>query len=370
MLDPCKSCHGHGQVRRERTLEVRIPPGVDDGARIRLAGEGDAGARGGPRGDLYIFLSVKPHELFERDGLDLLCSVPVPMAIAALGGAIEAPCLLGGENCDGECKIEVKVPEGAQTGRTVRLKGRGMPSLRSRERGDLVVELFIETPTKLTARQKELLREFAGLCGEQQHPRQAALLPQGPPLLGRHHPPELIPHDRDPRGAAAERRGGDRSDRHQLCDRRGVRRRSRPATASRCANGGSPRRSPSGSRWTTCAADERPWSHGFVAEDGGVCVGFAAAVFEPWNKRLVLWHLYVQPSARGRGTARRLVERVADLGHDLGARHIWLETSNLNVPGVAAYRALGFSLTGIDATLYDSTPAEGEIALFFSRPIQ
>jgi molecular chaperone DnaJ len=173
VLDPCVGCHGQGLVRRERTLKVRIPAGVDDGAQIRLAGEGDAGQRGGPRGDLYIFVSVRPHELFERDGLDLLCSVPVPMATAALGGTVEAPCLLGGENCDGECKIEVKVPEGAQTGRTVRLKGRGMPSLRSRERGDLVVELFIETPTKLTARQKELMREFAGLCGEQQHPRTA-----------------------------------------------------------------------------------------------------------------------------------------------------------------------------------------------------
>ncbi|MGH6955838.1 MAG: molecular chaperone DnaJ [Caulobacteraceae bacterium] len=174
VLDPCRGCHGHGLVRRERTLQVRIPAGVDDGAQIRLAGEGDAGQRGGPRGDLYIFLSVTPHELFERDGLDLLCSVPVPMAIAALGGIVEAPCLLGGENCDGECKIEVKVPEGAQTGRTVRLKGRGMPSLRSRERGDLVVELFIETPARLSARQKELMREFAGLCGEQQHPRATA----------------------------------------------------------------------------------------------------------------------------------------------------------------------------------------------------
>ena len=173
VLDPCDSCRGHGQVRRERTLQVRIPAGVDDGARIRLAGEGDAGARGGPRGDLYIFLSVKPHELFERDGLDLLCSVPVPMATAALGGEIEAPCLLGGEDCDGECRIRVKVPEGAQTGRTVRLKGRGMPSLRSRERGDLVVELFVETPAKLTPRQKELMREFAGLCGDQQHPKSA-----------------------------------------------------------------------------------------------------------------------------------------------------------------------------------------------------
>jgi len=173
VLDPCEDCHGHGQVRKQRTLQVRIPAGVDDGARIRLAGEGDAGARGGPRGDLYIFLSVRPHELFDRDGLDLLCTVPVPMAVAALGGEIEAPCLMGGDNCDGECRIEVKVPEGSQTGRTVRLKGKGMPSLRSRDRGDLVVELFVETPTKLTARQKELMREFVEICGEQQHPKSA-----------------------------------------------------------------------------------------------------------------------------------------------------------------------------------------------------
>src|SRR5580700_9094603 len=176
VLDPCHDCRGQGQLRRARTLAVRIPAGVDDGARIRLSGEGDTGARGGPRGDLYIFVSVKPHELFERDGLDLLCSVPVPMAIAALGGIVEAPCLLGGENCDGECKIEVKVPEGAQTGRTVRLKGRGMPSLRSRERGDLVVELFIETPTKLSARQKALLRELEACCSEQHNPRSTGFL--------------------------------------------------------------------------------------------------------------------------------------------------------------------------------------------------
>jgi len=173
VLDPCTSCHGHGQVRRERVLSVRIPAGVDDGARIRLAGEGDAGARGGPRGDLYLFLSVIPHELFERDGLDLLCTVPVPMTVAALGGEIEAPCLLGGENCDGSNRQTVKVPEGAQTGKTVRLKGRGMPSLRSRQRGDLVVELFVETPTHLSARQKELLQELAGLCGEKQNPKSA-----------------------------------------------------------------------------------------------------------------------------------------------------------------------------------------------------
>jgi molecular chaperone DnaJ len=176
VLDPCKDCHGAGQVRRERTLSVRIPPGVDDGARIRLAGEGDAGARGGPKGDLYIFVSVRPHELFERDGLDLLCTVPVPMSTAALGGEVDAPCLLGGENCDGNCKIDIKVPEGAQTGQLVRVKGRGMPSLRSRERGDLVVELFIETPTKLSAKQKALMREFDALCGEHQHPKSANFL--------------------------------------------------------------------------------------------------------------------------------------------------------------------------------------------------
>lgn len=173
ILDPCRTCGGHGQVRRERILQVRIPAGVDDGSRIRLAGEGDAGARGGPRGDLYVFLSVRSHELFERDGLDLLCSMPVPMTTAALGGEIEAPCLLGGENCDGANKIRVKVPEGAQTGHTVRLRGRGMPSLRSRERGDLVVELVIETPTHLNAKQKALLRELAGLCGDHQSPKSA-----------------------------------------------------------------------------------------------------------------------------------------------------------------------------------------------------
>lgn len=176
IVDPCKTCNGHGQVRRQRTLQVRIPAGVDDGARIRLAGEGDAGQRGGPRGDLYIFLSVAPHELFERDGLDLLCTVPVPMCTAALGGEIDAPCLVGGEDCDGECRIPVKVPEGAQTGRTVRLKGRGMPSLRGRERGDLLVEMFVETPTHLSARQKELMRELADLCGEQQHPKAAGFM--------------------------------------------------------------------------------------------------------------------------------------------------------------------------------------------------
>jgi len=178
VADPCRACHGAGHVRQERTLKVRIPPGVDDGARIRLAGEGDAGARGGPRGDLYIFVSLRAHELFERDGLDLLCTVPVPMVIAALGGEIDAPCLNASPKpCEGDCKVKVKVPEGAQTGKTVRLKGRGMPSLRGREVGDLVVELYVETPTNLTARQRELICELSETCtgahAEHHHPRHA-----------------------------------------------------------------------------------------------------------------------------------------------------------------------------------------------------
>ena len=176
--DPCRTCHGAGQVRKERTLQVRIPAGVDDGARIRLAGEGDAGARGGPRGDLYLFLSVQPHTLFERHGLDLLCHAPVPMWMAALGGEIEAPCLNAAPDCEGDCKVKVKITPGAQTGHTVTLRGKGMPALRGRERGDLVVELYVETPTHLTLRQKELMRELAQSCegAEKHHPQHGGFL--------------------------------------------------------------------------------------------------------------------------------------------------------------------------------------------------
>lgn len=168
--DVCQTCHGHGQVRKTRTLNLKVPAGVDDGSRIRLSGEGDAGQRGGPRGDLYVFLAVEPHELFERDNLDLLCTVPVPMTVAALGGEIEAPCLVS-EACDGQCKAPVVVPAGAQTGRTIRIKGKGMPHLNGRQRGDLVVELFVETPADLTPRQKELMQELAQSFGESQNPR-------------------------------------------------------------------------------------------------------------------------------------------------------------------------------------------------------
>jgi molecular chaperone DnaJ len=170
IAEPCTTCHGHGQVRKTRKLQLKIPAGVDDGSRIRLSGEGDAGQRGGPRGDLYVFLSVTPHELFERDNLDLLVTVPVPMTVAALGGEIDAPCLVS-DACDGRCKQPVTVPAGSQTGKTVRIKGKGMPHLNGRQRGDLVVELFVETPTDLNPHQKALLQELAASLGESQTPR-------------------------------------------------------------------------------------------------------------------------------------------------------------------------------------------------------
>lgn len=171
--DACQTCHGQGLVRKTRTLNLKVPAGVDDGSRIRLTGEGDAGQRGGPRGDLYVFIGVKPHELFERDNLDLLVTVPVPMTVAALGGQIDAPCLTS-DACDGRCKANVEVPNGAQTGKTVRIRGKGMPHLNGKQRGDLVVELFVETPTSLTPRQKELMEELAASLGETQTPRNSS----------------------------------------------------------------------------------------------------------------------------------------------------------------------------------------------------
>lgn len=173
IAEPCTTCAGHGQVRKNRKLQLKVPAGVDDGSRIRLSGEGDAGTRGGPRGDLYVFLSVTPHELFERDNLDLLVTVPVAMTTAALGGEIDAPCLTS-EACDGRCKAPVSVPAGSQTGKTVRIKGKGMPHLNGKNRGDLVVELFVETPTELTPHQKELLQELAASLGESQTPRNSS----------------------------------------------------------------------------------------------------------------------------------------------------------------------------------------------------
>ncbi|MBE2276655.1 MAG: molecular chaperone DnaJ [Rhodobacteraceae bacterium] len=157
--NPCKVCHGAGRVEKERALSVNIPPGVETGTRIRLAGEGEAGLRGGPQGDLYIFIEVKDHPIFQRDGLHLYCRVPISMPNAALGGEVEVPTIDGG-------RARVKVPAGAQSGKQMRLRGKGMPALRGGGHGDMVIELAVETPVNLTARQKELLREFEKLSEE------------------------------------------------------------------------------------------------------------------------------------------------------------------------------------------------------------
>ena len=157
--NPCKSCGGAGRVEKDRSLSVNIPAGVETGTRIRLAGEGEAGLRGGPSGDLYIFIEVAPHALFQRDGKNLYCRVPVSMTSAALGGDIEVPTIDGGRS-------RVKVPEGSQSGRQMRLRGKGMPELRGGLPGDMMIELAVDTPVKLTGRQKELLREFEKLSEE------------------------------------------------------------------------------------------------------------------------------------------------------------------------------------------------------------
>jgi molecular chaperone DnaJ len=166
---PCTSCAGSGRVTRERTLSVNIPAGVEDGTRIRLAGEGEAGVRGGPPGDLYIFLSIGAHAFFQREGADLHCRVPVSMVTAALGGEFEVPTIDGG-------KTKVKVPEGTQSGRRFRLAGKGMPVLRARQCGDMYVQVVVETPQKLTKKQRDLLSEFERLSSTETQPESAGFL--------------------------------------------------------------------------------------------------------------------------------------------------------------------------------------------------
>src|SRR5881398_1483712 len=161
--DACPSCSGQGRVSRERTLSVNIPQGVEDGTRIRLAGEGEAGIRGGPPGDLYILLSLATHEFFQRDGADLHCRVPVSMVAAAIGGEFEVPSIDGS-------KGRVKVPGGTQSGRRFRLTGKGMPVLRSKQTGDMYVQVVVETPQNLTKRQRELLAEFEHLSSKDTQP--------------------------------------------------------------------------------------------------------------------------------------------------------------------------------------------------------
>ncbi len=151
--NPCRSCQGQGRVRREKTLSVNIPAGVEDGTRIRLSGEGEAGLRNGPPGDLYIFLSIAPHRFFQRDGANIYCRVPINMVSAALGGSFEVPCVDGS-------RAKVNVPAGTQSGHQFRLKAKGMSVMRSGSRGDMYIQAAVETPVNLTKKQRELLAEF------------------------------------------------------------------------------------------------------------------------------------------------------------------------------------------------------------------
>ncbi|MGR3343611.1 MAG: molecular chaperone DnaJ [Paracoccaceae bacterium] len=154
--NPCNICGGAGRIEKDRSLSVNIPAGVETGTKIRLAGEGEAGLRGGSTGDLYIFVEVRDHPLFQRDGIHLFCRVPVSVASASLGGDIEVPTIDGGRS-------RVKIPAGSQSGRQMRLRAKGMPALRGGGKGDMLIELAVETPVNLTARQKDLMREFDNL---------------------------------------------------------------------------------------------------------------------------------------------------------------------------------------------------------------
>ena len=154
--NPCSSCGGQGTQKKDRALNVNVPPGVETGTRIRLAGEGETGPRGGVSGDLYIFIEVSKHKIFERDALNLFCRVPVSMAKASLGGEVEVPTIDGGRS-------RVRIPAGSQSGRQMRLKGKGMPAIKTSQKGDMFIEMAVETPVNLTVRQKELLEEFEQL---------------------------------------------------------------------------------------------------------------------------------------------------------------------------------------------------------------
>ncbi|MGI8525801.1 MAG: molecular chaperone DnaJ [Pseudolabrys sp.] len=167
--DPCPDCGGAGRVNRERTLSVNIPSGVEDGTRIRLAGEGEAGVRGGPSGDLYIFLSLATHPFFQRDGADLYCRVPISMVTAALGDELEVPTITGD-------KSKVKIPAGTQSGGRFRLSGKGMPVLRAKHTGATYVQVTVETPQRLSKKQRELLSEFEKLSSQENQPQSAGFL--------------------------------------------------------------------------------------------------------------------------------------------------------------------------------------------------
>ena len=163
ITDPCSVCNGDGRARKQRNIEVNIPTGVDDGSRIRISGEGAAGKNGSESGDLYLFVSIDTHELFERDGNNIYCNVPVSMVDASLGGSVEVPTVSGG-------RAKVKIPVGTQTGDQLRLSGKGMPALRSVSFGDMIISLIVETPTNLTDNQRSILKEFAEQSGKENNP--------------------------------------------------------------------------------------------------------------------------------------------------------------------------------------------------------
>jgi len=163
VVNPCKFCGGQGRVKKPKKLSINVPAGVEDGNRIRLSGQGEAGLRGGRTGDLYIFVSIKPHKFFQRDGSDLYCNVPVSMATAALGGQIDIPTIDGS-------KLSVSIPEGSQNNKHLRLRGKGMPILRQKNFGDLHLQISVETPVNLSKKQKQLLEEFQKISNEKNNP--------------------------------------------------------------------------------------------------------------------------------------------------------------------------------------------------------
>jgi len=166
--DPCPDCRGKGSIKDTKTLSVKIPGGVETGSRLKLSGEGGQGVKGGPNGDLYVAISVKEHSLFQREEDNVICEIPISFAQAALGCDIEVPTLDG--------KVAMKIPDGTQSGKIYRLRGKGIPSLRGYGRGDQLVIVKVETPTNLNKKQKELLEEFAKISGEDAHPMKKGFL--------------------------------------------------------------------------------------------------------------------------------------------------------------------------------------------------
>jgi molecular chaperone DnaJ len=176
ITDPCLKCRGEGRVLRQRTVDAKVPAGVEDGTRIRFSGLGEAGAHGGPAGDLYVVLHVKEHPFFEREGNDLHCVIPVSFTQAALGTEIRVPTLEGDHS--------LKVPEGMQSGTTMRIRGKGVPVLNGHGKGDLYVEVRVQTPSKLNKRQRELLQELEGMTRVENKPQRRTLLGKVKDIFG------------------------------------------------------------------------------------------------------------------------------------------------------------------------------------------